>query len=169
MAKEIVAITENDIKTKLTLTTSAIDTLMFLAAHAGVEMDEESTREFIAQRNIRINDVLEIWELKAWCEKVVDFVKNTMKHAFNVGSTEELPKNVSWSKQSYTYDWEEGQAHVIANNLMECGLIANKEQLFDCVTVSAMQKAAGITMDKMLELYHEGIVIKPKERTLKIK
>ena len=73
------------------------------------------------------------------------------------------------SKQSYTYDFEEGQAHVIANNLMECGLIANKEQLFDCVTVSAMQKAAGITMDKMLELYHDGIVIKPKERTLKIK
>lgn len=169
MAKEVMAITEEDIKSKLTISTSAFDTLKFLAAHAGIEMDEGAMQEFIAQRNVRMGEISQIWELKAWCEKTVDFIKTVCKHAFNVGSDEELPKSVSWSKQSYTYEFEEGQAHVIANNLIECGLIANKEQLFDCVTVSAMQKAAGITMDKMLELYHDGIVIKPKERTLKIK
>ena len=44
-----------------------------------------------------------------------------------------------------------------------------KEQLFDALTVTAMQKAAGITIDKMLEIFHDGIVIKPKERTLTVK
>lgn len=168
MAKEIIAFTENDIN-GMTLTTSVFDTLKFLAAHAGIEMDDQAAQEFVAQRNVRANDIASIWELKAKAEKLADYIKTVMKHAFNVGTDEELPKNVSWSKQSYTYEFEEGQAHVIANNLMECGLIATKEQLFDCVTVSAMQKAAGITMDKMLELYHDGIVIKPKERTLKVK
>jgi len=168
MAKEVMAFSEADIK-GMTLTASEMDTLNYLSAHAGVEMDEEAKAEFVAQRNIRANDIAAIWELKAKAEKLADYIKTVCKHAFNVGSDEDLPKNVSWSKQSYTYEFEEGQAHVIANNLIECGLIANKEQLFECVTVSAMQKAAGITMDKMLELYHDGIVIKPKERTLKIK
>lgn len=166
--KEIMAFSEADIK-NLTLTTSEFDTLKYLSAHAGIEMDEEATREFVAQRNARINEIVSISELKAKAKKLVEYLDNVLKHSFNVGSDEDLPKNVSWSKQSYTYEFEEGQAHVIANNLIECGLIANKEQLFNCVTVSAMQKAAGITMDKMLELYHDGIVIKPKERTLKIK
>lgn len=166
--KEIMAFSEADIK-GMTLTTSEMDTLNYLSAHAGVEMDEEAQAEFVAQRNIRINDITAIAELKSKAEKLAAYLKEVLKHSFNVGPEDQLPKNVSWSKQSYTYEFEEGQAHVIANNLMECGLIATKEQLFDCVTVSAMQKAAGITMDKMLELYHDGIVIKPKERTLKIK
>ena len=168
MAKEIIAFTESDIK-NMTLTTSEFDTLKFLSVNAGIDMDEKATREFVAQRNARIGEITAIAELKAKAEKLADYLKTVLKHSFNVGNDEDLPKNVSWSKQSYTYEFEEGQAHVIANNLMECGLISNKEQLFDCVTVSAMQKAAGITMDKMLELYHDGIVIKPKERTLKIK
>ena len=168
MAKEVMAFSEADIK-GMTLTASEMDTLNYLSAHAGVEMDEEAQAEFVAQRNIRANDITNIWELKAKAEKLVEYIKTVMKHAFNVGTDEDLPKNVSWSKQSYTYEFEEGQAHVIANNLIECGLIANKEQLFNCVTVSSMQNAAGITMEKMLELYHDGIVIKPKERTLKIK
>ena len=168
MAKEIVAFSEADIK-GMTLTTSEFDTLKFLASHAGIEMDEGAQQEFIVQRNARIGEITAIAELKAKAEKLAEYLKTVLKHSFNVGSDEDLPKNVSWSKQSYTYEFEEGQAHVIANNLIECGLIANKEQLFDCVTVSAMQKAAGITMDKMLELYHDGIVITPKERTLKIK
>ena len=146
MAKEVMAFSEADIK-GMTLTASEMDTLKFLAAHAGVEMDEEATREFVAQRNIRINDITAIAELKSKAEKLAAYLKEVLKHSFNVGAEEDLPKNVSWSKQSYTYDFEEGQANVIANNLMECGLIANKEQLFDCVTVSAMQKAAGITME----------------------
>lgn len=168
MAKEIIAFSEEDIK-NMTLTVSEFDTLKFLASHAGVEMDDGAQQEFVAQRNARIVEITSIAELKAKAEKLADYLKTVLKHAFNVGNDDDLPKNVSWSKQSYTYEFEEGQAHVIANNLIECGLIANKEQLFDCVTVSAMQKAAGITMDKMLELYHDGIVVKPKERTLKIK
>ena len=85
-----------------------------------------------------------------------------------MGTEEDLPSNVKWSKQSYTYAFEEGQARAIAQSLIDSGLVT-KEQLFDSVTVTAMQKAAGITTEKMLELFHDGIVIKPKERTLSIK
>lgn len=166
MAKEIVAITENDIKTKLTLTASAIDTLKFLAAHAGVEMDEESTREFIAQRNIRINDVLEIWELKAWCEKLIDFVKNTMKHAFNVGAPEELPKNVSWNKQTFTEKFANPLEAVRKLAEIEGTPIENFAQW---VTPKQAAEAAGITADRLNADLGEMIVREPKERTLKVK
>lgn len=167
MAKEIMSFSESDIK-NMTLTVSEFDTLKFLAAHAGIEMDEEAVADFVAQRNVRINDITAIAELKAKAEKLADYLKALLKHTFNVGNDEDLPKNVSWSKQSYTYEFEEGQGKAIAQSLIDSGLVT-AEKLFDCVTVSAMQKAAGITMDKMLELFHDGIAIKPKERTLKIK
>ena len=170
MAKEIVLFNDADFKA-IAPTEAALDCYKLAAGFAGVEMDEETEIEFIQKRNLK-RGWRDLWELKATFEKAAESIKVAVKHAFNIGTADELPNEgfkVSWSKQSYTYEFEEGQAHVIANNLMECGLISNKEQLFDCVTVSAMQKAAGITMDKMLELYHDGIVIKPKERTLKIK
>ena len=80
--------------------------------------------------------------------------------------TKEL--KVSWNKQSYTYDFEEGQARVIAQSLIDSGL-TTKEQLFDQLSVSGMVKAAGITTEKMLEIFGEGIIVKPKERVLNIK
>ena len=120
------------------------------------------------RRNLKTEGFRELAEVGKWMEKTAASIKEALKHTYNVGTDEDLPANVKWSKQSYTYAFEEGQARVIAQNLIDSGL-TTKEQLFDAVTVTAMQKAAGITTDKMLELYHDGIVIKPKERTLTVK
>ena len=77
MAKEIIAFSEDDIK-NMTLTVSEFDTLKFLAAHAGVEMDEEAKREFVAQRNARINEIVSISELKAKAEMLADYLKTVL-------------------------------------------------------------------------------------------
>lgn len=168
MAKEVMAITEEDIKSKLTLSTSAIDTLKFLAAHAGIEMDEGAMQEFIAQRNVRMGEISQIWELKAWCEKTVDFIKTVCKHAFNVGSDEDLPKNVSWSKQSYTQAFADGAGSVVCDTLIKKHLV-NKEDILGAVTFPALVKASGITADKLKDMFPDTVIETPKERTLKIK
>ncbi|MBR3670225.1 MAG: hypothetical protein IKN70_09515 [Fibrobacter sp.] len=166
MAKEVMAITEEDIKSKLTLSTSAIDTLKFLAAHAGIEMDEGAMQEFIAQRNVRMGEISQIWELKAWCEKTVDFIKTVCKHAFNVGSDEELPKSVSWSKQTFTEKFTDAGEAVQKLIEIEGTPIENFARY---VTPKQAAEAAGITMDRLYADLGDMVERTPKERTLKIK
>lgn len=166
MAKEVMAITEEDIKSKLTLSTSAIDTLKFLAAHAGIEMDEGAMQEFIAQRNVRMGEISQIWELKAWCEKTVDFIKTVCKHAFNVGSDEELPKSVSWSKQTFTEKFTDTEAAVQKLIEIEGTPVENFAKY---VTPKQAAEAAGITMDRLYADLGDLVERTPKERTLKIK
>ena len=166
MAKEVMAITEEDIKSKLTLSTSAIDTLKFLAAHAGIEMDEGAMQEFIAQRNVRMGEISQIWELKAWCEKTVDFIKTVCKHAFNVGSDEELPKSVSWSKQTFTEKFTDAGEAVQKLIEIEGTPIENFAKY---VTPKQAAEAAGITMDRLYADLGDMVERTPKERTLKIK
>lgn len=166
MAKEIMAITEEDIKSKLTLSTSAIDTLKFLAAHAGIEMDEGTMQEFVAQRNVRMGEISQIWELKAWCEKTVDFIKTVCKHAFNVGSDEELPKSVSWSKQTFTEKFTDAGEAVQKLIEIEGTPIENFARY---VTPKQAAEAAGITMDRLYADLGDMVERTPKERTLKIK
>ncbi len=166
MAKEVMAITEEDIKSKLTLSTSAIDTLKFLAAHAGIEMDEVAMQEFIAQRNVRMGEISQILELKAWCEKTVDFIKTVCKHAFNVGSDEDLPKNVSWSKQTFTDKFTDAGEAVQKLIEIEGTPIENFARY---VTPKQAAEAAGITMDRLYADLGDMVERTPKERTLKIK
>ena len=166
MAKEVMAITEEDIKSKLTLSTSAIDTLKFLAAHAGIEMDEGAMQEFIAQRNVRMGEISQIWELKAWCEKTVDYIKTVCKHAFNVGSDEELPKSVSWSKQTFTEKFTDAGEAVQKLIEIEGTPIENFARY---VTPKQAAEAAGITMDRLYADLGDLVERTPKERTLKIK
>ena len=166
-SKEIMIVTPEEIK-NIAPSEKAMDAYKFALAHAGIEMDEETTADFIIQRNARTDGFRELVEVQKWMEKTAASIKEALKHTYNVGTEEDLPSNVKWSKQSYTYAFEEGQARAIAQSLIDSGL-TTKEQLFDAVSVTAMQKAAGITTDKMLELFHDGIVIKPKERTLTIK
>ena len=166
MAKEVMAITEEDIKSKLTLSTSAIDTLKFLAAHAGIEMDEGAMQEFIAQRNVRMGEISQIWELKAWCEKTVDYIKTVCKHAFNVGSDEELPKSVSWSKQTFTEKFTDAGEAVQKLIEIEGTPIENFARY---VTPKQAAEAAGITMDRLYADLGDMVERTPKERTLKIK
>lgn len=167
MAKEVMVVTPEEIK-NLVPSERAIQAYRFAIAHAGIEMDDETTAEFIQKRNALTDGFRDLAELGKWAEKLAASIKESLKHTYNVGTEENLPSNVKWAKQSYTYAFEEGQARVIAQNLIDSGLVT-KEQLFDAITVTAMIKAAGITTEKMLEIYHDGIIIKPKERTLSIK
>lgn len=166
-SKEIMIVEPEQLK-NLVPSEKALDAYRFALAHAGIEMDEETTADFVLQRNARTDGFRELAEVQKWMEKTAASIKEALKHTYNVGTEDDLPANVKWSKQSYTYAFEDGQARVIAQSLIDSGL-TTKEQLFDAVTVTAMIKAAGITTDKMLELFHDGIVIKPKERTLTIK
>ena len=163
--KEIMAFSEADIK-NMTLTTSEFDTLKFLSVNAGIDMDEEATREFVAQRNARINEIVSISELKAKAEKLADYLKTVLKHSFNVGSDEDLPKNVSWSKQSFTDKFTDPEAAV--QKLMEIEGTP-VENFAKYVTPKQAAEAAGITMDRLYADLGEMVERTPKERTLKIK
>lgn len=165
--KEVMVVTPEELK-NLVPSEKAMEAYRFALANAGIEMDEEITADFIIHRNARTEGFRELAEVGKWMEKTAASIKEALKHTYNVGTEEDLPANVKWSKQSYTYAFDEGQARVIAQSLIDSGL-TTKEQLFDAVTVTAMQKAAGITTEKMLELFHDGIVIKPKDRTLTVK
>lgn len=165
--KEVMVVTPEELK-NLVPSEKAMEAYRFAIANAGIEMDEETTADFITHRNARTDGFRELAEVGKWMEKTAASIKEALKHTYNVGTEDDLPSNVKWSKQSYTYAFDEGQARVIAQSLIDTGL-TTKEQLFDALTVTAMQKAAGITIDKMLEIFHDGIVIKPKERTLTVK
>lgn len=165
MAKEVMAFTESDIK-GMTLTTSEFDTLKFLSEHAGKEMDLKEQQEFVAQRNARINEIVSISELKAKAEKLADYLKTVLKHAFNVGSDEDLPKNVSWSKQSFTDKFTDPEAAV--QKLMEIEGTP-VENFAKYVTPKQAAEAAGITMDRLYSDLGDMVERTPKERTLKIK
>ena len=163
--KEIMSFSEADIK-NITLTVSEFDTLKYLSAHAGIEMDEEAQREFVAQRNARINEIVSISELKAKAEKLADYLKTVLKHSFNVGSDEDLPKNVSWSKQSFTDKFTDPEAAV--QKLMEIEGTP-VENFAKYVTPKQAAEAAGITMDRLYADLGDMVERTPKERTLKIK
>lgn len=163
--KEIMAFSEADIK-NITLTVSEFDTLKYLSAHAGIEMDEEAQREFVAQRNARINEIVSISELKAKAKKLVEYLDNVLKHAFNVGSDEDLPKNVSWSKQTFTDKFENPLEAVRKLIELEGTPVENFAQW---VTPKQAAEAAGITIDRLNADVGDMIVRTPKERTLKIK
>lgn len=165
--KEVMVVTPEELK-NLVPSEKALEAYRFAIANAGIEMDEDTTADFIIHRNARTDGFRELAEVGKWMEKTAASIKEALKHTYNVGTEDDLPSNVKWSKQSYTYAFDEGQARVIAQSLIDTGL-TTKEQLFEALTVTAMQKAAGITIDKMLELFHDGIVIKPKERTLTVK
>lgn len=165
--KEVMVVTPEELK-NLVPSEKALEAYRFAIANAGIEMDEDTTADFIIHRNARTDGFRELAEVGKWMEKTAASIKEALKHTYNVGTEDDLPSNVKWSKQSYTYAFDEGQARVIAQSLIDTGL-TTKEQLFEALTVTALQKAAGITIDKMLELFHDGIVIKPKERTLTVK
>lgn len=165
MAKEIIAFSEEDIK-NMTLTVSEFDTLKFLAAHAGVEMDEGAQQEFVAQRNARIGEITAIAELKAKAEKLADYLKTVLKHSFNVGSDEDLPKNVSWSKQTFTEKFADAGEAVQKLIEIEGTPIENFARY---VTPKQAAEAAGITMDRLYADLGDLVERTPKERTLKIK
>lgn len=168
MAKEVMAFSEADIK-GMTLTTSEFDTLKFLAAHAGIEMDEAAQEEFVSQRNIRINDIVNIWELKAKAKKLCDYIDTVMKHAFNVGNIEQYPKNVSLKNNGSTSKFVDGLAAALVCDTIIRKKLATKEQIFRQVTPSIIEKATGLKKDKIVEMFPDVIAEEKKAPTLVIK
>jgi hypothetical protein len=169
MAKETMIVTPEHIKGNIVLTAAMADTLTWLIANAGVEMDEKAQADFVAARKLRDGEIRDLNELRSWCEKTAACIKEVTKHAYNIGRDEDLPANVAWQKQSYTYEWEgETRASGIAHGLEESGLL-DIDHALDTVSVSAMAKAAGVTVEKLMDIYPERIVSRPKERVLKIK
>lgn len=165
--KKVMIVEPSEVKANLTATDSALDAYAFALKNAGLPMDEGELANFISIRNTKTG-WRDLWELKAWCEKTAASIKKAMKHAFNVGAAEELPGFVKWNKQSYTYEFVDGAAAAVANALVAKRLVA-KDQLLACLSVSDISKAAGLTTDKLIELFPDTILEKPKERSLSIK
>ena len=70
--------------------------------------------------------------------------------------------------QTYTYEFRPGAGAVVANILVNKKLVA-KDALLETVTVSAMSKASGLTVEKIMDMFPDTIEQKPKDRTLNMK
>lgn len=167
--KEVMIVTPEEMQQMLVPSEKAMDAYRFALAHAGIEMDEGAEQEFVSQRNAKNEGFRELVEVQKWMEKTAASIKETLKHTYNVGTEEELPANVNWSKQSYTPKWSaEGAGVAVIKNLVEKGMITVDEVLCE-VSVDALVRASGIEKNKLIMMYPEAIVEEPKKRTLSIK
>lgn len=166
--KEVMIVTPEEMK-NLVPSERAMDAYKFALAHAGVEMDEGAEADFIAQRNAKAEGFRDLAEVQKWMEKTAVSIKTATKHAFNVGDPDELPNGIKWSKQSYTYEWQDDEGpHQVVHDLIEKELVT-VEQLVQFITVANVSKAAGMTGEKLMEMFPKYICAKHKERTLSIK
>lgn len=165
--KEVMIVTPEDMK-NLVPSDKAMDAYRFALANAGIEMDEETAADFIVRRNLKTEGFRELAEVGKWMEKTAASIKEALKHTYNVGTEEDLPSNVKWSKQSYTYAFVQDAGAAVANALVAKRLVA-KDQLLALVTVTAMAKASGLTTEKLVDMFPDTIEQKPKERTLSVK
>lgn len=172
MAKEVMILNDSDFAAMVP-TEAALDCYKFATAMAGVEMDEEAEADFIVKRNAK-RGWLELAELKSRFEKAAESIKTALKHTFNVGGVDDLPNakecgyKVSWSKPSYTYEWMvDGFGPDVMQRLQEMGL-CSVDQVLNLCGVNIFAKAAGISQEKMFELFPEYVCAKAKESTLKI-
>lgn len=165
--KEVMIVTPEDMK-NLVPSDKAMDAYRFALANAGIEMDEETAADFIVRRNLKTEGFRELAEVGKWMEKTAASIKEALKHTYNVGTEEDLPSNVKWSKQSYTYAFVQDAGAAVANALVAKRLVA-KDQLLALVTVTAMAKASGLTIEKLVDMFPDTIEQKPKERTISIK
>lgn len=167
MASEVMILNPEEIKAAV-ISENAANYYRFLLDHAGIEMDEGAIADFIVKRNGNVSGLRDLAECKAWMKKAIASIDEVLKHSFNVGTADELPKNVKWSKQSYTYEFAEGAGAMVANALVSKKLVT-KDALLDCVTVTNVAKASGLTVEKIMDMFPDTIVTKPKAPTLSIK
>ena len=166
-SKEVMIVTREDMK-NLVPSEKAMDAYRFALANAGIEMDEETAADFVVRRNLKTEGFRELAEVGKWMEKTAASIKEALKHTYNVGTEEDLPANVKWSNQSYTYAFVQDAGAAVANALVAKRLVA-KDQLLALVTVTAMAKASGLTTEKLVDMFPDTIEQKPKERTLSVK
>lgn len=168
MAKEVMIVTPEEFG-QLVPSERAMDAYKFAIAHAGVEMDEGEEADFVAQRNAKAEGFRDLAEVQKWMEKTAASIKTATKHAFNVGAPDDLPNGIKWSKQSYTYEWQDDEGpRQVVHDLIEKELVT-EEQLLQQLTVSMVAKAAGVTGEKLMEMFPQYVCAKHKERTLSIK
>ena len=67
-SKEIMIVEPEQLK-NLVPSEKALDAYRFALAHAGIEMDEETTADFVLQRNARTDGFRELAEVQKWMEK----------------------------------------------------------------------------------------------------
>lgn len=169
MAKEVMILNAEEIKIPAALTEEALAAYKFAVENAGINMDDDgAVADFVNARNMKANGFRDLWECKSWFDKFSASIKEVAKHTFNVGSEEDLPANVKWAKQSYTYEFADDAAVIIADTLIKKRLVT-KEQLFQQLSVSNVLKASGLTLDKLTDMFPDTILAKAKERTLSIK
>lgn len=174
--KEVIIIDPNEL-TAIKATPAALDAYLFAVKNAGVDLKPGSGEEadFIQRRNNK-SGWRDLWELKTMLEKAAASIKEVVKHTFNVGDWDSLPEpkendgvRISWSKQSWTYEWQDDAGpHQVVHDLIEKGLVS-VEQLVQLLTVANIAKAAGITGEKLMDMFPQYICAKAKERTLSIK
>lgn len=168
MSKEVMLFTADELKAPAALTEAALDAYRFAMERAGLPMDEGAMQEFVSARNAKAAGFRDLWEFRSWCEKVAASIKEVGKHAFNVGDADDLPANVSWSKQSFSYEFAEGAGHIVADALAKKNLVS-KADLLDTVSPTTLAKVAGLTVEKISGMFPDTVIEKPKERTLKVK
>ncbi len=169
-SKEVMIITPEEMK-NLAPSDRAMDAYKFAIAYAGMDFEPGSDEEaeFIAKRNAKAEGFRDMAETQKWMEKTAASMKAANKHTWNVGTEDDLPPGVKWSKQSYTYEWQDdGGPFTVVHDLIEKGLVS-VDQLVQLLTVANIAKAAGMDQGKLMELYPAYICAKAKERTLSIK
>lgn len=170
MAKnEVMVITEEDIHEKLTLNAIDMEVFKWLTAHAGIEMDEQTKEEFISARNAKINSITRIAEFSKWCKKTQEFCDTILKHAFNVGTVEQFPNNVSLKNTGSTCKFVDGMAAALVCDTIIRKKLATKEQIFAQITPSGIEKATGLKKERIVEMFPDVIVEEKKNPTLVIK
>lgn len=169
MAKEVMILNAEEIKMPAALTAEALAAYKFAVENAGINMDDDgAVADFVNARNLKANGFRDLWECKSWFDKFSASIKEVEMHAFNVGGEEDLPANVKWAKQSYTYEFMGDAGVLIADTLIKKHLVT-KEQLFQQLSVANVLKASGLTLDKLVDMFPDTVLAKPKARTLNIK
>lgn len=168
-SKEVMIVTPEDINHHLVIDASMADTLRWLIANAGIDMDDGAIADFVEARALRDGAIRNLWELRAWCKKAIECIETVTQHAYNVGSEEDLPSNVKWSKQSYTMKWKaEGSSVNVVRSLSKKGLLTVDQALCE-LSVDAVVRASGIDKNKLVSMFPDDICEEPKKRTLSIK
>ena len=168
--KEVMIITPEEMK-NLAPSERAMDAYKFAIAYAGMDFEPGSDEEaeFIAKRNAKAEGFRDMAETQKWMEKTAASMKAANKHTWNVGTEDDLPPGVKWSKQSYTYEWlDDAGPFQVVQDLIAKNLVT-VEQLVQLLTVANISKAAGMTGEKLMEMYPQYICAKAKERVLSIK
>ena len=175
MANEMITVTPESMGA-IQISTAALEAYKFFCKYAGIEMDEEAEADFISHRGKFSVGARDLTEFRKALERLVKDIKEVTEHAYNVGGPDSLPDlgedgvKISWSKQSYTYEWTAyGSASCVVHDLIDKGMLQSVDEALAELSVDAVIRASGITKDKLMMMFPNDIVEKPKKRTLSIK